>query len=358
MKKILALLLFLVLPPSAIAQQANTETLQQKTDYIYLKDIEGKLGYLKIPGEVESVTRNHVLFFRQDVNATYLYTRDDVRRIELAGDDTESFGATVGSHWNDKDFPDLKSGDAWAIGGELISDYLPGAVVTGFLVLACVYFLASTLLQAYQRFVLEGNIKRLNTEKLLGEIDKLRIEVFEMRQRLGISTSAEEMLSREDEETPAGEPSVAVRGIPPVERRAVLPEMRLPETHIIEFVKTRILHIRSPEEFEARKQNLFGYWQTENAKNPDWFRLRYHAYNTAMTVAIWFGWIFALGLIGNVVGYFTDPSYAEIVGEDQTILFFSVICAVLIVAVIRLGQKRKLRRAAYRQVIDAGPSDG
>ena len=93
------------------------------------------------------------------------------------------------------------------------------------------------------------------------------------------------------------------------------------------------------------------YWQDENQKNPGWFKLKYFSYNTIMAMAIWTGWIFALLFVGNIVGYFADPSYREIFGAGVTSLFAAILI-VLVVAVIRLGQKRKLRRSAYRQVFD------
>lgn len=346
MKITLTLLLLAVSQLTAIADGASVDTPPEKTDHIFLKDVDGNLGYVMIPGEVEAVTRNYVLFVQDGFNITYLYTRDDVRRIELGKDD-EEFRPIVDRHWNDKDIFDRGERPFLEWASDLITSLLPSAILIGFLVLVCMYFLASTLLQAYQRFVLEGNIKRLNTEKLLSEIDKLRVEVLEMRQRLGFSISEEELLSSDNR---LGHKDIASdRGIRPLEKRVSLPFIHLPEIHFIDFVKNKILDVRTPEEFEARKQSLVDHWEIEKDKNAGWLKMRYFAYSSMITAAIWFGWIFALGLIGNIVLYFTENSYREELGDGFAI-FFIVMCTVLIVAVIRLGQKRKLRKSAYQQV--------
>jgi len=352
MKKILAALVLMLSLPVAIADEETKPKLQQVTDHIFLKQIGDKPGYEKIAGEVESVTRNQVLFSQDGTNATYLYTRDEVRRIELGQDDIEDFGDIVADHWSDKDIPRYKSGKEREFIVELIVGFLPGAVVTGFLVLVGLYFLASTLLQAYQRFVLEGNIKRLNTEKLLSEIDKLRFEVLELRQRLGLSVSEQDMFALEErrDQTEDSDAVTAHETKPPASLVG-LPEIRLPEFHFIKFVKTRVLNIRTPEEFESRKQKLANYWEAQTTGDTGWFKFKYLTYNSTITVAIWIGWIFALALVGNIVGYFADPSYREIFGGTFFILV-TVSCTVLIVAVIRLGQKRKLRRAAYQQAFN------
>lgn len=348
MKKIFTLIILAMTLPVAIADEGATDAPQTRTDHIFLKDENGKLGYVMTPGEVKDITPDHVLFIEDGSEATYLYTRDDVRRIELGEDDEQAFRSIVDRHWNQTNIFSHKDKTPLEMAFHLFLNFLPGAVLTGFLVLVCLYFLTSTLLQAYQRFVLEGNIKRLNTEKLMSEIDKLRIEVIELRQRLGLSASEEELLSQEDRER-AIKSATATRGTVPLEGRISLPGFHLPEFHFIDFFKETILHIRTEKEFEARKQRLVARWQTESETSPGWLRTKYHAYTGAMTIAIWLGWFFALGAVGNIVGYFADPLYQQELGGGVVITVV-IMGIALIVAVIRLGQKRKLRKEAYRQV--------
>jgi hypothetical protein len=352
-----ALLLFFASPLVAGAEPPVAPT----PDVIYLKAPAGELGFTPISGKVIAATRDYVVFRHEGAGQPRLYTRNDVRRIELATQqilatknevqqieltpESKKFAPIVDRYWNEQPISQRAGGDWKALGTEVLSEFLPVGVLIGILILAGLYLVVTTALQAYERFVLESNIKRLNTAKLIEEIAKLRMEVSEMRRNLGLPVEA-------------GTPAVAAVAAQPATRAAAQAEAsvvksavaQLPQLHLGELIKYKLLRLRRPEELARQKQQLLTKWRTLAARDAGWIlRVRYGLRAVLDLVLIVFGWLFITGFVGNIVLFLGEPDYRQGLGGG-VITFMAFLALVVTIAVLRLSQGRRIRKEAYQEV--------
>jgi hypothetical protein len=324
------LLLALAFPCAAIPDSAANA----RPDVVYVKAPAGELGFRPLRGEVRDLTREYVLFQEAGKEEPRLYAKEEVRRIELAADERKLQGIAQ-RFWNEP--RRLARGERgffdWAL--DLASDLLPAGVLLGVLLLAALYLVVTTALQGYERFVLEGNLKRLNTAKLTEEIAKLRIEVMELRKRLGL---------------PAVDDAPALPGFAPPAVRAEAAARPSPELRVGEFLKYTILRLRTPAQVQDRRQDLVRRWSAQKERGALWLRIRYLGRSLFELAMIILGWLFVTGAVGNIFMIAADPSYGRELGA-AVLFFMLVLSAVLAVALARLMQDRRIRREAYEEVL-------
>lgn len=320
-------------------QAAGAVSTAAIPDYIYLKAPADQLGFVRVRGEVDDVTRDYVVFVPQDQTEPHLYTRQEVRRIELSEDDRK-FRDVVERFWNEQRNLQRGKRDAWEWTVDVVTELLPGGLLVGILVLAALYVLMATALQAYERFVLEGHLKRLNTAKLMEEIEKLRIEVIELRARVGLPA----------EETKAVAPETGTARFKPE-----LTGGHLPELHLGEFFKYKVLWLRTPQRVEGRKRELINKWRPQEGRDTAWLKVRYAARSVLEIIALIVGWMFVAGAVGNVFLFGTEPAYRQELGGGF-IVYVAALSVGMIIALARLMQDRKIRKDAYEEALDGSAS--
>lgn len=319
------------------------------TDYIFLKNTQDGLGYRKVPGEVVDATKDYVLFSAEGKKDVHLYTRDEVRRIEV-GDDDKRLRSLVSRYWNEQ--RNLQRGERgfWEWSADIVTELLPGGILISVLVFVGLYFVVSATFQAYQRFVLESHIKRLNTAKLVSEIDKLRFEVIDLRKRLGLPI-ADTAPSAHSEDSAYTE-AVAEKPRRVEHKAATLSNIHFPDFPFVQFMKHTVLGVPNETKFSAAKIRLVRQWQKARERNEAWFKLRYALYSLSTFTVMLIAWLFILGTVGPILLLFVDPIYREELGGGGYAIVMLLMAAGLVMAVTRLRYSRKIRRAAYEEVID------
>src|SRR5712691_5297683 len=94
--------LFPAFPADAVADSVpDKKSSDRKPDYVYVKAPAGELGFKRVSGKVTDVTRDYVLFTDEGTKQPRLYTKEEVKRIELS-QDNKKFENTVERHWGEQ----------------------------------------------------------------------------------------------------------------------------------------------------------------------------------------------------------------------------------------------------------------
>jgi len=125
--------------------------------------------------------------------------------------------------------------------------------------------------------------------------------------------------------------------------------MQKAELRVADFVKYRLLWLRTPEQVNELRQRFIAKWQKQKEHGALLLRVRYHFWSALSLAGIVFGWLFAAGSIGNIFIYASEPSYRQDLGGGFVVLMV-VFSFFLTIAALRLMQDRKLRRDSYEAV--------
>jgi hypothetical protein len=347
LRAVLLLLILSIFLASCHRSDSAEPPRESSLDRIYIKAPDGELGFKPARGTVVTLTRDYVVFQHQGADEPRAYTKQEVRRIELSVGDRERT-RFADRYWNEEQRNLPKDGsNLWGWISSVVVDLLPGGLLIGLLILAATYLAATTALQGYERFVIEGNIKRLNTAKLLHEIEKLKIEVIEMRRRLDLPVHEDN--ARSLESAPAivkpHEPERAAE----TRAGAGFDTMQTAESRLVDFVKYKLLWLRTPARVSERKRQLVSKWERRKEHGASLLRVRYHFWSILSAFGVLLGWFFVAGSIGNVFMYVFEPAFRQELG-GEFVVFIVAFAFFLTVAVLRLTQDRRLRRESYETV--------
>lgn len=371
--RLLFLSVIFTLGPLSFAATINTPEQDSpaiEVDYIYLKDTDkNQLGFVKVPGEIKNLTRDYVLFKKEGAEPVRLYTKEDVRRVELGKaeqrlkkftDDKrrtefkksrEKLTDIAEQHWNRQTLH-ANSTDAMLV--EMAKERLPSGVLVSLLLLAGLYLIVTTFLQAYNRFVIESSIKRLNAEKLLGEIKKTRAEIFNLRNSLGVPASEVELNSLISAVDP--EEKIKTGGKVTAGTSAGAADVRVEEFQGAEVLLLRIIKqifgVPTQEIFASRKKALVDKWRKQST---GWLNFRRSLGLTIYYIVMIGGWILSLGWVGAAILFIAAPEpQGDLSGGGIFVFIFTVIALGVLVGLERLRQNHKIRKAAYDEVVYPG----
>lgn len=323
-------------------------------DIIYLKR-NNQPGYEIKKGYIYDLTPDHVVFgqFKKDNKSIeqLVYLRNDVARIELSKDNKNS-RAIADRFWNGRS---LVSGvsENWLGYFTGAGKWLPEGLLLGVLITIAIFIVITAILQAYQRFVLESHIKRLTGSKLANEVEKLRIELMELRNKLGISTEEPKTLTKEPT---IQEFTSNLRHIESTEKQlsSSITEI-FGELHFVSFIRSKIFGLLTEDKFNNRKQQRIQKWERNKKKYGAWIKISNFVWSITAWLVLLFGWFCVVGIFGNFFMFISEPAYLSELGIG---VFFAllVMTYLLIFWLGRLHQALKIRKAAYEVVFEL-PND-
>ena len=207
----------------------------------------------------------------------------------------------------------------------------------------------TAILQAYQRFVLESHIKRLTGSKLASEVEKLRFELMELRNKLGISTQEPEALAKEH---PIQELTSSLSHTEITEKQLSSGVTEIfGELHFVGFIKHKIFGLLTQEKFKKRKQQRIQKWERNKKKYGAWIKLSNFVWSITAWLVLIFGWLCVAGLFGNLFMLISEPAYLRDLGIGFFVALL-VFTYLLIFWLGRLHQALKIRKAAYDEVFE------
>lgn len=252
-----------------------------------------------------------------------------VRRIEQDKISAEKFQENVDIYWNKKKSLIISVIQNTPPIGHFFSflDILPGMIGTFLAVLILISILSYGVYKLYQMLVVATNLRDLNRTKLNMEISKLHFDIESIKKELGLTEK-----------------------IAPTEIQAqkidIKPSLKIPEVHILDFIKYKIFHILTEEKIQRRTKLWQKKWQGYKDRPAHLRVLYYYARLSMNFLATILVAIYSMGSFVDIILPFIDPEFP---GGPFISLIFLLTFVVLFAYLLRLNTQRRIMRKTYRE---------
>lgn len=323
------------------ARQADTTSVLLAGDKLFVAKPGQEGVYTEVNGTIRKLTCSEIVV---DVAGEQtLYERKAVRRVLLGPLQSDEIKKQAAICWNQEESQFVST--IWkalqgipGIGRALsaISDSLNSPAVKMILAILIMAGLFIYLAyKAYEIFYVATNMRNLNIDKLNMEVRKLRYELDEIEMKMGAVPTA--------------------KGLPAETEATTLERARyhfeIPQLHILDFVKYKILRMFTDEEKQKIMQKWRINWEVSRNKSETVRWLSYHLLMAGYLVVIVSVGTGALGFCADVFLAVSDPE----LGPAYSVLFL-ILSILFLSFLLRLISRRRIIRDAYRETIQKAVS--
>ncbi len=333
MQLLLALSLFgMPLRAGLDTTQCAEPAHSRDTIFVRLSDREGV--YAPHLGTVVDVTVEDLTLRSDSTGVTTIYARGIVRRVALDNSHCKQLKNQVASYWNKTKSRLVGSVQGLPIVGAYLGflDGLPGGLDFFLAMLLLVAVLGYGGYRAYETVIVAREVRDLNLMKLRMEVDKLRYELDEVKERVGATSPRSAGPGRAESTT----------------QQAARP-WRIPEIRGMEFLQYKVMRLPSEEEKQARREDWRQRWNSYRTKRA-WLPAAMYAWwrllNSTATVAVAF---IGLGALMNVALPLTAPAQFATSSSAVVMLVFAGVGILCLSAFLRLRVRGQLIRTTYRE---------
>jgi len=306
-------------------------------DAIFVSEPGQKGIYHKTTGKIVELTSSEMVI--ETNGRELLYKREAVRRVVLApGVHDEKIQGIVNVYWNRKESEIVKAVMRTPIIGPYLTflDNLSGAarMFLAILVFLCLVFYAAYKL--YEMLVVATNLRNLNTLKLNMEVRKLRYELNDIEERLGVSPAIPSENASTEE----------------IENGTFPFHLEIPKVNILDFIKYKILRIFTEEEKKRRMELQRKKWLVLKEKSK-WVRVAVYYFRVLVNLmGTFLAGSFSVGSFVNIILPFIEPEALNGMSPFYSLvflLFFIVSFGIF----LRSNSQRRIILATYRETFFA-----
>jgi hypothetical protein len=327
--------------PEDAAGQADKPGASSIPDRLFVAKPGQDGVYTEVVGTIRSLTCNEIVV---DVaSQRTLYERKTVRRVLLSQTQTDDIKKQAAICWSQEESQFvakvLKALQGIPVIGQVLSAFsesLSSPVVQMILaILILTGLLVYVAYKAYEIFFVATNMRNLNIDKLSMEVRKLRYELDAIEKKMGVAALAKSMPAESEI---------------PVQERAQ-PRFELPQLHILDFVKYKILRMLTEAEKQKRSEKWRMRWQATKGWTKPFRWLAYYCLQTAYLVMILSFGIATLGYLADVLLSVYDPE----LGPSLSV-FFLVLSVIFLSFLLRMLVQRRIISDAYRETFQTAAS--
>ena len=308
-----------------------SQTHTTRKDTIFVKE-KGKEGlYVEETGTVEKITLKYLILVTKD-GERKLFTRDVVKIVKLDKTHSQQELNLVTMHWNEEQSKLVKAVQGFPIVGESLTflNELPGATDTLVAIIILLAMLSYAAYKVYEALVISADIRKLNTNKVHMELSKIYFEVAALKKQLGLNFDVTDI-----------EPEISE-----LKQRDIETVFRMPEIHVLEFLKFKILGLLTSEEKKKRSEVWLKKWQNFKMKNNRLPAIIYYPKSLIYFLAVSFVALFCLGSIVNIFLPFINPDISGGVSPGISLIYI-VFFILSLSFLVRLNNRRKILKNSY-----------
>jgi hypothetical protein len=326
---------------SAAAKQAETTNALLASDKLFVAKPGHDGVCTEVNGTIRKLTCSEIVV---DVAGEQtLYERKAVRRVLLSQSQSDEIKKQAAICWNQEESQFVskvwKALQSIPVIGQVLSAFSDSLNSPMVKMILAILILAGLLIyiayKAYEIFYVATNMRNLNIDKLSMEVRKLRYELDAIEMKMGVVPTAKELPAETEVTT--------------LERARY--HFEIPQLHILDFVKYKILRMLTDEEKQKILQKWRMTWEASRARSKAVRWLSYHLLMAGYLVLIVSIGTGALGFLADVFLAVSDPE----LGPGFSALFL-ILSIVFLSFLLRMIARRRIIRDAYRETLQNAAS--